>query len=765
MDFTERSTRAYRTKQLYTKEELERREALCVHEQPAFCSAACPLKLDAREFARLCAEGDFTAARAMLERITPFPIILACGCGAPCSSACRLGELPGGEGLNFPALERAAMRLGAPKTGRGMLKFKKKKTAAVFGSELFTLVTAAELARKSYPTVFYVREKDARELMLNCAPFLSGGDLDAEADRLNGMDLEIRYSAGLTPELFSAERGKYDLLCVSREYLQLVSPGEEPDPVTLLCPSIGALARCGGESGVLAALYDARRAGVSADRLAQGMDPATMRGEEGAVESRLYTDLSSAAPSRCVPESAEGYGPEEAKAEAARCIQCECVECLKGCAYLRHFNKFPRILTREIYNNAGIIMGDHMMNRALNSCALCGQCTVTCPNGYDMTEICLSARENMVATGKMSLAVHEFALYDQIFSNGEAFLCRPQPGYEKCRYVFFPGCQAAAIAPEVVMRAYSDLCSRLDGGVALLLGCCGAISRWAGRTELTTETDELLRSSLEGLGNPEIIAGCPTCSVTLRNISLSPVCGIWDVLLKTGLPETASYAGTCASLHDSCGARGDEHTQQAVRELARRLGFELADGEWSGDRSPCCGYGGLVSYANPPVASELARSCLNGPPEQPQLVYCMACRDRLARERARSVHLLELVYGVSASETPGISEKRRNRLYLKQSLLRGIWGEDVKNEPLGFRLDITDEARALMEQRMVLDTDVQRVMKAYLDSGEAVLENDSGLLVTRARIGNVTFWVKFTEDADGYTVHRVYSHRMTIETR
>ena len=66
---------------------------------------------------------------------------------------------------------------------------------------------------------------------------------------------------------------------------------------------------------------------------------------------------------------------------------------------------------------------------------------------------------------------------------------------------------------------------------------------------------------------------------------------------------------------------------------------------------------------------------------------------------------------------------------------------------------------------MVLDTDVQRVMKAYLESGEAVLENDSGLLVTRARIGNVTFWVKFTEDADGYTVHRVYSHRMTIETR
>jgi hypothetical protein len=36
------------------------------------------------------------------------------------------------------------------------------------------------------------------------------------------------------------------------------------------------------------------------------------------------------------------------------------------------------------------------------------------------------------------------------FSNTEAFLCRPQPGFDKCRYVFFPGCQAAAIAPDTV---------------------------------------------------------------------------------------------------------------------------------------------------------------------------------------------------------------------------------------------------------------------------------------------------------------------------
>lgn len=61
------------------------------------------------------------------------------------------------------------------------------------------------------------------------------------------------------------------------------------------------------------------------------------------------------------------------------------------------------------------------MNKAMNSCSLCGQCTVTCPNGFDMSQVCRSARENMVSTDKMPLAPHEFALMDMLFSNSEAF--------------------------------------------------------------------------------------------------------------------------------------------------------------------------------------------------------------------------------------------------------------------------------------------------------------------------------------------------------
>ena len=180
------------------------REALCVHEQPAFCTAACPLRIDARELTRLCADGDFTAARAMLERAVPFAQILAAGCEAPCADACRLSEC-GAESVDICALERAAMRHGQPRTGRGLLKFRKKKTAAVFGAELFSLVVAAELAGKSYPTVFYVSAPGAEELISGCAPFLGPEDAAAQAAALEKLDLKIVYGCELSCLLYTSD--------------------------------------------------------------------------------------------------------------------------------------------------------------------------------------------------------------------------------------------------------------------------------------------------------------------------------------------------------------------------------------------------------------------------------------------------------------------------------------------------------------------------------------------------------------------------------
>ena len=51
------STHIYRQKRMFSKEELAELEHRCIHEEPAYCTAACPLKLDARTMVTAVAEG------------------------------------------------------------------------------------------------------------------------------------------------------------------------------------------------------------------------------------------------------------------------------------------------------------------------------------------------------------------------------------------------------------------------------------------------------------------------------------------------------------------------------------------------------------------------------------------------------------------------------------------------------------------------------------------------------------------------------------
>ncbi len=758
MTIEERSTKIYHTQRMFSQEELLAREHRCVHEEPPYCNAACPLKLDTKALVRAIGNGGFSSALALYERITPLPHILAAGCEGPCRSACKLGEA--GDAVDIPALERSAVQYGEQPKGRGLLRMKKKKTAAVFGSGLFVAFYIGEMAKKQYPLTVYSEFTDAASLLARAAPFAPAAAA-ADASLLTGGDITFVCIRSLTAEFFWEERQKYDLVALSPAFLKAL--GGIVDAAVMLWRAENIIAAQTDEDGVLPAAFGARKAALTADRLAQNLDPENSRGDEGTVATRLYTNMAGIEASRAVP--CQGlYSKDEAQAEASRCIQCHCDECIRGCAYLQHYKKYPKKLTREIYNNAHIIMGDHMMNKPINACALCGQCTVTCPNGYDMAEICLQARRTMVASGKMPLAPHEFALLDMEFSNTEAFLCRPQPGYASCRYVFFPGCQASAIAPSTVEAAYEDLTKRLGGGVALMLGCCGAIAEWSGRDGLYAETQQLLDRCLDGLGRPVVIAACPTCASFLRTYEGLQVKGIWEVLEEAGLPRAGVQARGQAALHDACGARGDRRTQECIRSLARKLGYDVQETAYIGDASPCCGYGGLVMYANRAVAREMAAQCL-ARSELPYITYCMACRDRLAREGRPSHHILELVYGTDAGAPPDISEKRYNRLWLKERLLRQLWKEDDRSVDYGFTVTYTEEARQMMDDRMILTSDVMKTLQYLRETNEAIREGDTGLFLTRHRDGNVTFWVKYEERPGGYVVHRAYSHRMNVETR
>ena len=753
------STHVYKVNKI-SKEEMESMVTRCVYEEAPFCSAACPLKLDVRAMLKAAGAGDFKKALLLYEKAAPFPLIVSAGCEAPCEKKCRLSER--GDGIAVRDIEAAVSRCGKQSRLGSIFRTKKKKTAAILGSGLFPLFLAGELEKKAYPVTVFCEQGDPEAFLRCAAGFLDDEAFRLELDRLKGKDIQFSFGCRIDDAFLEEKRRSFDLVCVSESVLDSLLPGSTVIPELMYCEEEKLIA-CRGE-GVMAAAVGAKKAALTADRLAQNLDPRSMRGTEDPFESRLYTDLDEAEALTRIPKSGDRYTEAEAAAEAKRCIQCHCEECMKSCAYLEHYKKYPGLLAREIYNNTQIIMGDHQLNKPMNACTLCGQCTAVCPNGFDMARVCASARRNMVSTDKMPLAPHEFALMDMLFSNGDAFLSRLQPGKEQCRFVFFPGCQAAAIAPATVKAAYLDLCARVSGGVAVMLGCCGAICDWAGRYEMQDRTREFLLSELSKLGDPVIIAGCPTCRKELSEVTGREVKGIWEILDEIGLPEGAKGMDRPAALHDACGARGDARTQETVRRLAEKLGVTLTETPYSGDRAPCCGYGGLTAYANPEVADEITQKALSRS-DAPYVSYCMACRDRFARQGRESRHLLELVYGTDAGSPPDISEKRWNRLTLKNELLQELWMEEPKEMKLDYELHYTDEARKLMDGRMILTDDVIAVLDAFRESGEAI-EDEDGLLAARRRVGNATFWVKFSMAGDnGYLVHRAWSHRMNVVKR
>ena len=132
-----------------------------------------------------------------------------------------------------------------------------------------------------------------------------------------------------------------------------------------------------------------------------------------------------------------GYAPQEATQEASRCIDCQCLECVRHCVYLREYGAYPKTYARRVFNNSAIVQGARQANKFINSCALCGQCEVLCPNSFSMADMCLDARWQMVREKRMPPSAHWFALEEIRSARSEGALLAHGPGQDKSAALFF----------------------------------------------------------------------------------------------------------------------------------------------------------------------------------------------------------------------------------------------------------------------------------------------------------------------------------------
>lgn len=766
------------------QQELHKLENQCIQEESPECTAACPLHIDVRAFVGHLARGDWAESLKTLRKTMPLPNILGRICDAPCEDRCKRAEI--GESIRIGALERVCVSQKAAPHRLFLLPANGKRVAVV-GSGLSSLTVAWDCMRKGYSVRVFEPEKvlgwSLGEIYSRKLPWKI---IEEESIFLTGLGLEIELNARTDhPDFLERRLEAFAAVYLGLDSLSVGPWGLEMDGhgSILIEPQIqrtsleGVFAGGATLGGLVSPVFQAaegRWAANSIDRYIQRVSLTASREKEGPFVTRLFTSMADFVPSPAIKEADQdhGYTNEEAIHEAQRCIQCQCMECVKVCVYLERFGAYPKKYAREIYNNESIVMGTRQANKLINSCSLCGLCQTVCPEDFAMQDLCLQARRSMVRRGKMPPSAHEFALLDMAFSQSEQFaLARHEPGREESEHVFFPGCQLCGSAPEKVTQVYDHLRATLSGGIGLMLGCCAAPALWSGDQALFDKSLEGLEMQWRCLGKPRLILACSTClKVFKEHLGKIPVTSLWQELEKTWEPPLPpNKSSDTLAIHDPCTTRHMPEVQSSVRILLGRLGVPVEELKLSRDKTECCGFGGLLQNANPGLAKEVVyRRAQRG--EGDYLAYCAMCRDNLASVGKRAVHLLDLLFpdpqlsDPTGRERPGWSRMLENRSFLKDRLLKELWSEGPKNMENyeKIKLQISPDVRIVLEERKILESDLKKVVYNAEKSGKKFSNNATGRFMANFKPYRVTFWVEYGPSDMGFIVYNAYSHRMEM---
>ena len=457
---------------------------------------------------------------------------------------------------------------------------------------------------------------------------------------------------------------------------------------------------------------------------------------------------------RIVPADGAAFSEEEAKAEAARCLQCDCDACMTACEMLKKYRKKPKKLAVEVYadSKAKPPIAPCSMTRETFSCNDCGYCKAICSESVDVGALLSLGRRARVAAGTQPKALHHFWLNEMDHATGEASYVTPG----KHEYLFFPGCQLAASLPETVARAAEWLSARADTGV--FLGCCGAPAHWAGDAARMHDNVAHIRAVWEAAGKPTFVFACASCQKLFA--AFLPEIGrvsLYALLAADGSVKPAEkYAA--ASVFDPCAARDFVEMGESVRALAGRAGTSL---EELREKNRCCGYGGQMKTANPKLFDEIAanRAALG---DKPYLVYCANCREVFLSRGKDCSHVLELIFG-EAGPVPSLQEKRDNVLMLKKRFMKHAEGVDFV--PAGHEWDalsllVPDEVTAAMNDKLITLSDVKEVIWRAEQAGDKFVDED-GVCLASLVTPVIVYWVEYLPNADGtFTVRSAYNHRI-----
>lgn len=735
----------------------------CLQWEPPFCQNECPWDLDVPAFIEKVRRGAFNAAYKMFQGAVGFPEIAVRLCAKGCQSVCPLRS-----SVHLLKIEKAVLKYATKKTPIKYNLPAKQEKVAIVGAGISGLACAVNLVEKNYNVTVYERSGRIGGQLWD----LMRADIFMEEfkNRLPKDSLELRLNDAITS---IRQLKAYDAIYLATgrdgtDFGLLSSGQKEPCAVIDGIPVFAGGSLCGATIDY--ALSDGLQMGRVLDAYFKTGRLEYLKRKD---QTKMILDPSHLQNDSVIigasPE--EEYTKEEAIKEAERCIMCQCDACRVHCDLLEYINKWPLRVRDEII--ATTLPGKSEVKRTpakrtINLCTQCGLCEKTCPERIDMKHLIMEARKSMHDQNKMPWVFHDYWIRDMEFSNAQGFLRKSAPSGRN-QYVFFPGCQFIGISPRTVMKAYEQLLAH-ESDTGLLLACCGAPARWAGDSERSLKTKELLRDSWKSLGEPIVILACPTCAnqfqQMLPEVKTSFIyewMADWDIPLRTN-PNEETW-----SIFDPCASAEKPELRRAVRTLASKAGLKCEPLYHQEAYSACCGYGGQGAITDPNFTAHVVKKRISES-KHPYLTYCINCRDHFNRAGKQAKHILEILFDIEP-EAFTITEMREHRISQKNQMLERFWNEKDRAgneaEQMDIKLIIDEALAQKLSQERILEDEMANVVSFCEKSGRKIYDTQKNTYIGYRKIGYATYWAEYkktqTEKEPKYKLVNGYQHRMSIE--
>ncbi len=368
------------------------------------------------------------------------------------------------------------------------------------------------------------------------------------------------------------------------------------------------------------------------------------------VERRTISQLPANLRINSFNEVSLGFTKEEAEKEASRCIQCECKLCMDECLMLGDFTDCPKTLFQE-YLDKGF---ENMDPIIAYSCNLCKQCTIKCPNDFELEPIFDEIRKEYVKNNHGDSPLKGHKDLDEAIaldcSQETSIYMKAQDGKDT-KYVLIPGCSVPASMPGLVEDTLVHLKEALDGEVGGVLQCCAIPSNMIGEEDKFKDRFQMIQESIDETGADVIVTLCPSCYLTFEKYATQEVIAYWDLIRDIGLPKGQRGIGENSdilfNIHDSCPTRHVTSHHENVRWIVSELGYSFEEMDNNRENTRCCGVGGMISGVNPDLEDRVLNRRVDDATTDHIISYCGSCRNSMETGGLDSIHILELIHGTT----------------------------------------------------------------------------------------------------------------------